>query len=73
MQASRVFIISDTRADALLIGCLIAFVMAHHTISRQKVFRQNSSGTGDSISDLYGGLRRLDLLTLIPWLDVYAD
>jgi len=35
----RVYYPSDTRADALLIGCLIAFVMAHHTIPRRKVFR----------------------------------
>jgi peptidoglycan/LPS O-acetylase OafA/YrhL len=32
----RVYYPSDTRADALLIGCLIAFVMAHHTIPRRK-------------------------------------
>jgi peptidoglycan/LPS O-acetylase OafA/YrhL len=35
----RVYYPSHTRADALLIGCMIAFVMAHHAITRQKVFR----------------------------------
>ena len=35
----RVYYPFDTRADALLIGCMIAFVMAHPTIPGQKVFR----------------------------------
>jgi len=35
----RVYYPSDTRADALLIGCMIAFLMAHPGIPSQKLFR----------------------------------